>query len=507
MFIPQPKRRIPMLMATQHPDNACIPFWSDKATVTTSQETEEMYECFFSLNCDEYMWDWEGKFADEAMIDRLMNKHLETFKKDQIGRDRFITLRIPNIWEEQTYKLSRAYMSILSAAEVTQELGLTSPPVFEIILPMTKKADQLMYVQRTFRLMAKTHSAIFDDHDFGDGYIHIIPLIESVDDFYNAFTVLDEFINLHEIEFGVKPPYLRPFIARSDPALSAGFVPAMLGARMALREFYRVGKHHGLDVYPIIGTGSLPFRGGINPENIKSSLKQYEGVKTVSIQSAFRYDYPIEEVKEALDYIREEFEEPNPVEFSDEEFEGVNELCDVFASFYQPTVEAFASRINDMAKLIPSRRERVQHNGIMGYGRSVGKVSLPRAIKFTASCYSMGVPPEFIGTGRGLRKAKEMGKLDLLKNHFSTIEHELKHAGKFLNRDNLELWAKTESWAADILEDVKACEEVLGITLGPKKDSHFLHKNLTSSIALKQKMGLNMEDDVLEAAVLRKSLG
>ncbi|MFT7183871.1 MAG: phosphoenolpyruvate carboxylase [Oceanicoccus sp.] len=496
-----------MLMATQHPDNACIPFWSDRAKVTTADETEEMYECFFTLNCDEYMWDWEGKFADEAMIDRLMNKHLETFKEHQIGRDRFITLRIPNIWEEQSYKLSRAYMSILSAAEVTQEIGLTSPPVFEIILPMTKKGEQLAYVQRTFKQMAEMHSKIFDDHDFGEGYIHIVPLIESVDDFYNSATVLNDFIRLHEEEFGYKPPYLRPFIARSDPALNAGFVPAMLGARLALREFYRVGKEHDLEVFPIIGTGSLPFRGGINPDNIKASLKQYEGVKTVSIQSAYRYDYPMDQVKESLEYIREQFENPKPVEFSDEEFEGIYEICNIFADFYRPTIEVYAERINAMSKLIPSRRERVQHIGLFGYGREVGKVSLPRAIKFTASCYSMGVPPEFIGTGRALRKVKELGKMDLLRKHFSTIEHELKHAGKFLNKENLAAWAETESWAADILDDVKGCEEVLGIELGPVKDRHLLHKNLTASIKLKQSMGLDMEDDVLEAAILRKSLG
>jgi len=496
-----------MLMATQHPDNASVPFWTNQAKITTALETEEMYECFFSLGCDEYMWDWEGKFADEAMIDRLMNKHLDVFKENQIGRDQFITLRIPNIWEEQTYKLSRAYMSVLSAAEVTRELGLTSPPVFEFILPMTKTGEQLMHVQKTFRQVAKMHSDIFDDHDFGEGYIHMVPLIESLEDFYGSAKVLTDFIRLHEQEFDSKPPYLRPFIARSDPALNAGYVPAMLGSRIALREFYRVGKAEGLEVHPIIGTGSLPFRGGINPENIESSLQQYQGVKTVSIQSAFRYDYPLEDVKEALKYIEKELESPKPVEMTDEEFEEVYELANIFADFYRPTIENFAERINAMAKMVPSRRERVQHRGLFGYGREVGKVSLPRAIKFTASCYSMGVPPEFIGTGRALRKVKELGKMDLLMKHFSSIKDELTHAGKYLNLENLEDWAKTESWAADVLEDVKACEEVLGVELGPSKDHHHLHKILTSSIKLKQSMGMDMSDDMLESAVLRKSLG
>lgn len=494
-------------MATQHPDNASVPFWSTDAKVTTAMETEEMYECFFTLGCDEYMWDWEGKFADEAMIDRLMSQHLHRFKEKQLGKDHFITLRIPNIWEEQTYKLSRAYMSVLSAAEVTQELGLFAPPVFEFILPMTKTGEQLLHVQKTFRQVAKMHSEVFEDHDFGQGYIHMIPLLERVEDFYDAAKVLEDFIRLHEEEFGFKPPYLRPFIARSDPALNAGFVPAMLGARLALREFYRVGAAHGLSVHPIIGTGSLPFRGGINPENIEVSLKQYEGVQTVSIQSAFRYDYPMEEVQRALRFIEQSLENPKPVQMSQEDFEAVYDLCREFMQVYRPTIEAYAPRINEMAQQIPSRRERVQHRGLFGYGREVGQVSLPRAIKFTAACYSMGVPPEFIGTGRALRRIQEQGKLPLLRTHFPTLEHELKHAGKFLNRENLEYWASSEGWAKEVLEDVLACEEVLEIDLGPSKDHHHLHKILTSSIALKQRMGLPMDDDVLEAAILRKSLG
>ena len=42
------------------------------------------------------------------------------------------------------------------------------------------------------------------------------------------------------------------------------------------------------------------------------------------------------------------------------------------------------------------------HVGLFGYGRSlggVGGVTLPRAIGFTASLYSIGVPPELLGLG------------------------------------------------------------------------------------------------------------
>lgn len=498
-------------MATQHPDNASAPAWSDTPFINTHLEVEEIYQSFFSLGCDEYMWDWEGKFADEGMIERLLTNYLEAFKEEQVGRDRFITLRIPNIWEEKTFKLARAYMSVLSAADFMKSLGLHTPPVFEFILPMTKSADQLIHIQETFQKTAQLHEEIFnaegDQKHFGEGYIHIIPLFESVDDLAGCASVLRDFLETHKTHFGKLPPYLRVFIARSDPALNAGLVSAVLASRVALREIGRVEKEFGLPIHTIIGSGSLPFRGGLNPENIEKVLPQYEGVKTVSIQSAFRYDYPEEEVKAALKYIQEELPKLKAPDFDDETLQKLRELIQIFKETYHPTLEAFAPSINAMAKHIPARRERVQHIGLFGYNRGVGEVKLPRAITFTGACYSLGVPPEFIGTGRALKKAKELGLMDLVEKHFFTIRSELKHAGKYLNMENLEHYAKTESWAKDILEDVRLCQEILEIEIGPQKPNHHLHRNLTSNILYKQELGLDFQDDLVEAAVMRKSLG
>lgn len=494
-------------MATQHPDNACVPFWHDNAFISDQVENEEMYESFSTLGVREYMWDWEGKFADEAIIEKLLSKYFDFFKDRQIGRDVFLTLRIPNIWEEKTFKLSRAYMSVLSASEFTKSLGLYSPPVFELILPMTKNADQLVHIQETFKKTAKLNQEIFGISDFKDGYIHIIPLFESIDDLADSATVLTEFLNKHKEIFGFIPPYLRAFIARSDPALNAGFVPAVLATRMALREFYVVANEFGIPVYPIIGTGSLPFRGGVNPENIEKTLAQYQGAKTITLQSAFRYDYPLEEVKKAIKYISSELENVEPLEFSDEEFFKLRKINEIFRKHYCYLIEETADLINEMATFVPRRRERVQHLGLFGYNRGVGKTKLPRAISFTAAWYSLGIPPEFIGTGRGLRDVKEQGLLDILEKHFFTLRSELRHAGKFLNIENLEILAQENSWANDILEDIRLCKEILDIEIGPQKHNHFIHRNLTSTILHKKLSGQSFSEELLEAAIMRKSLG
>ncbi len=500
-------------MATQHPDNAGIPFWHNQAFISTQDEIIEIFENFSTLGVDEYMWDWEGKFADEAILEKIFNRYLEFFQKKQIGKDVFITLRVPNIWTEKTFKLARSYVSVISASEFTKSLNLHSPPVFEVILPMTKSADQLIHIQETFRKTADLHEQIFGNNEdtkktpFTNGYINIIPLFESIDDLADCANILTDYIKLHLAHYKTKPKYLRAFIARSDPALNAGFIPSVIASRLALREFYRVSEEHDFPIYPIIGTGSLPFRGGVNPENIEEVLKLYEGAKTFTIQSAFRYDYPQEEVKKAIQKINKHVKTCKPLKFTQKEFDTLRTINNTFRDLYCPTIESAATHINELAAVVPRRRERVQHIGLFGYNRGIGKTKLPRAIPFTSAWYSMGIPPEFIGTGRGLKKIKAQGLLPHLEKHFPGMRQELIHAGKYLNLENLENFSKKFKWAKEILEDIKLCTQILKIDLGPQKDHHFIHRNLTSTILLKKNLGQDYSAELLEAAMLRKSLG
>ena len=162
-------------MATQHPDNAGAPFWQNGPFISDTQEVDEVFHNFAELGNDEYLWDWEGKFGGESMLEKVLSKHHEFFKKKQVGKDVFITLRVPNIWEEKTFKLSRAYMSVISAAEFMHSLKLSTPPVFEFILPMTKRADQLIYLQETFKKTTELKEKIFGEENLGEGFVHIIP--------------------------------------------------------------------------------------------------------------------------------------------------------------------------------------------------------------------------------------------------------------------------------------------------------------------------------------------
>ena len=119
-------RKIPATMATQHPDNALPAYWDQHQDpfISAYQEISEAVHCFDELNVTEYMWDWEGKHADAAVIDRLFSEYLDYFKKNQLGKEKFLTFRIPNIWEEKGYNLLQAMTVILSSEDFARDLKL-----------------------------------------------------------------------------------------------------------------------------------------------------------------------------------------------------------------------------------------------------------------------------------------------------------------------------------------------------------------------------------------------
>ncbi|MFA6549419.1 MAG: phosphoenolpyruvate carboxylase, partial [Candidatus Margulisiibacteriota bacterium] len=58
-------RIIPATMATQHPDNANAPYWERDGDgfVSVHEELDECVSSMRDLGTQEFMWDWEGKYA------------------------------------------------------------------------------------------------------------------------------------------------------------------------------------------------------------------------------------------------------------------------------------------------------------------------------------------------------------------------------------------------------------------------------------------------------------
>jgi phosphoenolpyruvate carboxylase len=504
-------RKIPATMATQHPDNASTPYWGKTPFISTLDEVDECYRVFSDLGIDEYMWDWEGKFVDEAVVDRLFNKHEAYFKKNQLGRDKFLTFRIPNIWNERGFRLARSYMTMITAAHTARDHGVHTPPIFEVILPMTTHSSQLATILEKYQNALKYERAIFEESVAGEGTMEVIPLIEGSATLLHSSRILKEYVARHRRLLKKRPAYLRPFIARSDPALDAGFVPAVLSARGAISEYYRFEESSGIPVYPIIGVGCPLFRGGLAPGHVDSFLKNYAGVRTVTIQSAFRYDYPLATVKRTVDRLKRELPRRRPVLFSADEIRDITRFSEHFAGHYRPVIMSLAPVINDLARFVPSHRERIPHVGHFGYSRKIGKkTSLPRAIAFVATLASLGIPPSVIGTGRALREiVKDKAAEKRLLRYLPTFAEDLGRIGAYLNWENLKfLIAKNPAWGP-VREDVLFLEKFLGRRMGPQTSEEYVHRNLTSNIYHYWRGGKKAElrEGVLQAARVRHSLG
>ncbi len=225
-------------MSTQHPDNACAPLWHKDKVIEGDAEVYEAYFAFNELGCQEVMWDSEGKDTDIRVIRKLLTAHGDYFKENVIGKDVFLTYRIPNprveiaerkIVVETLQNIAVSY----DVASAFYKTGVT--PIFEVILPFTTDSKELLCL---FNYYKKAVVGVEDIEldcsvkvkdwvgSFKPSSIELIPLIEDMDSLLKIDQIVEPYID------AVKPSYVRVFIARSDPALNYGLVCATFFRRL-----------------------------------------------------------------------------------------------------------------------------------------------------------------------------------------------------------------------------------------------------------------------------------
>lgn len=439
------ERKVPRCMSTQHPDNVTQPFFSDKALIEGETEVDEAYYSYSHLGIEEQMWDYEGKEVDPHVVKKLLSKNEAFFREHKLGRDCFLTLRVPNpSYERNEAKiLIETLEGIPRSYDVAREFyGEDIPPIFEVILPMTtswRDIERVLCYYKNFVVGKQDKPVAKGDitlaewiGPFRPESINVIPLIEDVKHIVKADELLREFLRRHPV------PYQRVFLARSDPALNYGYISAFLAAEVGLQRLYDLQEEMGIPIYPILGAGSAPFRGNLKPANVDNCLQSYPSVQTFTIQSAFKYDYPFEQVRQAIERIKGH-PRGKPREVDEERS---LEIIRKYAPRYRNAVESLAGLINHIASRVPRRRKRKLHIGLYGYSREVGKVHLPRAIRFCAALYSIGAPPEVIGLEalneediaylcqdpnfkRDLRDALTWGNEDILFHLFPELKGKL----------------------------------------------------------------------------------
>lgn len=500
-------RKIPNIMGTQHPDNAGVPFFkhSDNAFVSAFREIDEAYQNFSKLDADEYMWDWEGKHADASVIDRLYSEHYDYFKKHPLGKDKFLTFRLPNIWEEKGYSLMQAMTTILSAEDFAYDLGFKERPLFEAILPMTQSADQLIAMEDKFASLSHYKSTEFNTGHKDSDTLQMIPLFEGFESQLHAPQILKKYLEMYKDHFGRELNYMRVFLAGSDSALSNGFLNSIIGNKLALTGLAEFEQETGMPIYPIAGTGSTIFRGGLSPMMIDRYLEEFPGLKTATIQSAFRYDYPLDVVEPAIIKLREGLQKSKFEIINHDDQEMLLDIAKKAAGEYHETLDPLINDLQPVFDSFPKRRDRHQHVGIIGYSRDVDGYKMPRAITFTGALYSVGVPPEFLGTGRILNKLSEK-ELNTLLKYYPNIKHDYAHVAKYFSKEALDaLQAKNPAWKA-VDEDIEAVEKLFDIKAGPETPEQEKHARLAADL-VKISDKETKTTLISRQAILRKFLG
>jgi phosphoenolpyruvate carboxylase len=229
-------------------------------------------------------------------------------------------------------------------------------------------------------------------------------------------------------------------------------------------------------------------------------------VRTVTVQSAFRYDHPVKTVKNAVARLEAELPKTPVPKLDLAKQERLVAIAEQSAKLYRQTINGIVGDMQPVFKAVPKRRDRRQHIGLLAYSRSMGEQTLPRAITFTAAFYSIGVPPEFIGFGRTLKQLSDADR-KLLFKQYPNLKSDLQAVGGYLNKDNLAALAKlNKAWQA-VQTDVADAEDVLGTMFGPHTKTEREHRQLTAHVLLAKSQPKVLQSFINETAVLRKSLG
>jgi len=482
--------KVPKCMSTQHPDNVNFPFFSENTEMAGEDEIKEAYYVFSHLGCDEQMWDYEGKEVDNFVVKKLLTKYSSFFMENKIGRNVFITPRVPNpeVEKAEAKILLETLESIPRSFDAAKLFyGENTAPIFEVILPMATNASSIEKIYLYYKdfVHGKQNAKVGDTviqkwiGEFKPERINVIPLFEDMEHILNADKTIKEFLKDKDFE------YQRVFFARSDPALNYGLLSATVINKIALYRLNKLSNEIGIKIYPIVGVGSSPFRGNLNPENVENVLKEYAGAHTFTVQSAFKYDYPPNTARKAVSKIKNS-KEIAPEKF---DFDRIMGVVDRYKSFYQSTVSDVANVINRIAKYVPSRRKRKPHVGLFGYSRGVNGIKLPRAIRFTASMYSIGFPPEILGID-----ALSKEDFAYVKTVYKNFEKDLRDALKFYNPDSPYVPQSIRIKLKELIGDFEINSS---------------HRDITRCIlrALAENRDEHIGELILNAASLRKFLG
>lgn len=493
-------RIIPRTMSTQHPDNVHAPFFANSPILEGDDEIKEAFYAFSHIKSKEQLWDFEGKEVDNYVVKKLLTRYENFFSKNKLGKDFYLTLRVPNpeCEKNEAKILAETLESIPRSFDIARAFyGEDIAPIFEVAQPMTVNALSLARIKEYYsRIVVSKEDNIILKNDsqikewighFNPKTINVIPLYEDKEGILNSANITEEYfkiMNNHGYDFD----YQRVWLARSDPALNYGSLSAILMNKIALQRLQDLQEKTSIEILPILGTGSAPFRGNLRPDNSNNILKAYPSVQTFTIQSAFKYDYPEHQVFDSVSSLEDSKRGKATIINEEKSIEIINKVSEQ----YQKEITLLSDFINNFSSLIPARRKRKLHIGLFGYSRSMQGITLPRAITFAATLYSIGLPPEMLGIS-----VLDNKDLEYLYSVMNSFEEDMSDSLKYLNIDNLKYFPE------GIQENIKKVATMF------EHETNYKHKKITSIILedFKNKNFTVLNENVIRAGAIRGFLG
>jgi phosphoenolpyruvate carboxylase len=193
----------------------------------------------------------------------------------------------------------------------------------------------------------------------------------------------------------------------------------------------------------------------------------------------------------------------------------------IFSKNYLYELYEILDYITETSEYVPNQRERILEIGDVAYYRRIRNIksifqayrnskitaemlnlslerfgSLPRAIKLSATLYSMGIPPEFLGLGNGIQEIKQkLGQKwvdQLLDYIYPTIKDDIKFSSQFYYSSIIE--PERISKGIKILETFFPFE--------PPDDRHQILSETALSIIMRSGMIKPPRDKIIEEDIL-----
>ncbi len=448
--------KVPKLMATQHPDSTIV--------FTPQDEVKEAIEDVIPLErggrgCDEKMVDYEGKATPYSQIRAIIE---ESRYHDIVpGEDFLITPRVPNPRLEDKDKHLLAITAAVTANMYSQMYFNTNAVQF-IVLPMSASTIELAEVQRRIlkveRLVAEEFSLRREE------WIRLIPLFETAESHMHIDEIIEGLRIAFIKEIGLFEKEFRVFVGKSDSAIHSGHIASSIGLKMGILKMWRWQQNTMFKSYPIVGMGKPPMRGHMAEWVRNEWVKMWRGYFTATVQSALRFNTDRKDYVATVMTVAENAGKAPDVSLLEYERSLIN-IAWKASEVYTERLDRLVDSIQFMAKLVLGTRARLDT-----YKRKAktGK-EMPRAIKFCASNYSMGLGPSIIGASVIDELAKgDASKLEELKKFLDLLPYDWGFDLAFTDLSVFRHYVDDKTFEM-IKKDIETIKEYFGDLRPPKE--------------------------------------